>query len=202
MHTPPDPSQPPQPIHAYLHAHPAALAFVSAPKPLPLSFGTEQYFGVTAYRFTDAGGRSRYGRYRVVPVGGVKYWGTEEGAVQGVDYLMEEVVERVKGGQALRFRLEVQVAGEGDVVNDSTVRWPADREVVQLGVMEVTGHVADEQGQAQQVIFDPIPRVQGIEASDDPLMELRAAIYLLSGRRRRADPALSTATAGEAAAKI
>ena len=35
------------------------------------------------------------------------------------------------------------------------------------------------------MIFDPIPRVDGIEPSDDPLLELRAAIYLLSGRRRR-----------------
>ena len=38
------------------------------------------------------------------------------------------------------------------------------------------------------IIFDPIPRVDGIEPSNDPLFELRAAIYLLSGRRRRAAP--------------
>jgi len=37
------------------------------------------------------------------------------------------------------------------------------------------------------IIFDPIPRVDGIDASDDPLLELRA-VYLLSGRRRRAAP--------------
>lgn len=30
----------------------------------------------------------------------------------------------------------------------------------------------------------PIPRIDGIEPSSDPLLELRAAIYLLSGRRR------------------
>jgi len=32
---------------------------------------------------------------------------------------------------------------------------------------------------------DPIPRVDGIEASADPLFEPRANIYLMSGRRRR-----------------
>jgi catalase len=36
------------------------------------------------------------------------------------------------------------------------------------------------------VIFDPIPRVEGVEASDDPLLEMRAAVYLVSGRGRRA----------------
>ena len=42
-------------------------------------------------------------------------------------------------------------------------------------------------GDAEQkhVIFDPIPRLAGIEPSDDPLLELRAAVYLISGRKRR-----------------
>ncbi len=37
----------------------------------------------------------------------------------------------------------------------------------------------------RKIIFDPIPRVDGIDASADPLLEVRAAIYLASGRRRR-----------------
>ena len=36
------------------------------------------------------------------------------------------------------------------------------------------------------IIFDPIPRVDGIEPSEDPLLNTRADVYLLSGRRRRA----------------
>ncbi len=40
----------------------------------------------------------------------------------------------------------------------------------------------------KQIIFDPIPRLDGIEPSDDPLLELRAAVYLISGRRRRTAP--------------
>ena len=58
--------------------------------------------------------------------------------------------------------------------------------------------VADTPAQQKHIIFDPIPRVEGIEPSADPLLELRAAIYLLSGRRRRAAPAPAEAelTAG------
>jgi len=44
-------------------------------------------------------------------------------------------------------------------------------------------HNASEQ---QHIIFDPIPRVDGIDTSADPLFEPRAIIYLMSGRRRRA----------------
>jgi len=38
----------------------------------------------------------------------------------------------------------------------------------------------------RRIIFDPVPRVDGIEASGDPLTDVRSDISLLSGRRRRA----------------
>jgi catalase len=57
---------------------------------------------------------------------------------------------------------------------------------VQLGTIELTEVVTDTPAQQKYIIFDPIPRCDGIEPSADPLLELRAAVYLLSGRRRRA----------------
>ena len=46
--------------------------------------------------------------------------------------------------------------------------------------------MADNASEEKHIIFDPIPRIDGIEPSGDPLLELRAAVYLISGRRRRA----------------
>jgi catalase len=69
-------------------------------------------------------------------------------------------------------------------VNDATIHWPAYRPVVHFGSVDLTSQAPDDEFH-RRIIFDPIPRVDGIEASDDPLLELRAAIYLLSGRRRR-----------------
>jgi catalase len=71
------------------------------------------------------------------------------------------------------------------VVDDATIAWPADRAVAQLGTLELTAPVADDAAEQKHNIFDPVPRLAGIEPSDDPLLELRAAIYLLSGRKRR-----------------
>ena len=57
-----DPSKPsPSPIEIFLGSHPKALAFVQTPKPTPSSFARESYFGVTAFRFINASGVSRYG---------------------------------------------------------------------------------------------------------------------------------------------
>jgi len=80
----------------------------------------------------------------------------------------------------------VQVAEEGDIVDDATVHWPGSRRQVPFGRIALAGSVPDGDRQQQHIIFDPLPRVDGIEASADPLLELRAAVYLLSGRRRRA----------------
>jgi catalase len=81
-----------------------------------------------------------------------------------------------------------QLAEDGDTVDDVTVHWPEDRKLLDLGRLSFTEPVLDEAHEQKQIIFDPIPRVDGIDASDDPLLELRAAVYLLSGRRRRSAP--------------
>jgi catalase len=73
-------------------------------------------------------------------------------------------------------------------VDNVTIQWPADRTMFDLGKLTLTGTVPNDAHEQKQIIFDPIPRVDGIEPSDDPLFELRAAIYLISGRRRRKVP--------------
>ncbi|HTB95996.1 MAG TPA: catalase family peroxidase [Terracidiphilus sp.] len=174
----------PKPIEAFLGSHPAALAFVQAPKPFPSSLARETYFGVTAFAFTNEEGQTRYGRYRIVPEQGNDY--LSDAAVAGLteNYHFDEIVERVKKGP-VRFKIAVQLAGSDDTVDDATIHWPETREVADLGTLELTEVVEDSLAQQKHIIFDPIPRVDGIEASADPLLELRAAIYLISGRRRR-----------------
>ena len=63
----------PPPIVAFLAAHPAAKAFVEAPKPIPSSFARQAYFAITAFKFTNAGGQSRFGRFRIVPEAGTEF---------------------------------------------------------------------------------------------------------------------------------
>ena len=175
------------PLEAFLESHPAALAFVQTPKPAPSSFARETYFGVTAMKFTNKDGASRFGRYHIVPEAGNDHLDDTATAAKAPNYLFDEIAERIAKGPA-RFKVAVQLAEDGDVVDDATKHWPASRTVMELGTIELTAPVADSAHEQQHIIFDPIPRVDGIEPSDDPLLELRAAIYLISGRRRRAAP--------------
>jgi catalase len=174
----------PNAIEEFLAKHPAALAFVQTPKPIPTSFARESYFAVSAFRFTNAGGTSRYGRYRVVPVAGNEYLDDAEAARQAPNFLLEEMEARVNREPA-RFRVLVQLARDGDVTDDSTVRWPVSRQLITFGEIVLTAVASNNAAEQRQIIFDPIPRVEGVEASNDPLFEPRANVYLMSGRRRR-----------------
>ncbi len=86
----------------------------------------------------------------------------------------------------MRFHIAVQLAEDGDTVDDATTRWPEDRARLTFGELSLTAIAPDNAAAQQQIIFDPIPRVDGIEASADPLFEPCANIYLMTGRRRRA----------------
>jgi catalase len=177
----------PKPIEAFLGSHPTALAFVQTPKPAPSSFARETYFGVTAMHFSNADGTARYGRYRILPEAGNDHLDEAAAAAKEPNYLFDELHEHIAKGE-IKFRVVVQLAEEGDEVHNATAHWPEDREQLEIGTLVLTSPVPNDTQEQQHIIFDPIPRVDGIEPSEDPLLELRAAVYLISGRRRRAAP--------------
>jgi catalase len=175
----------PPPIAAFLAAHPAAKAFVEAPKPLPTSFARQVYFAITAFKFTNSAGQSRFGRFRLRPEAGIEFLAPEQAAGKTADFLTAEMSERLAKGPA-GFRLLVQLAEAGDDVTDSTAPWPENRPEAEFGALAITQRVDELAPERRKIIFDPLPRVDGIESAGDPLTAVRSELYLLSGRRRRA----------------
>ena len=171
-------------VEAFLASHPAALKFVQTPKTAPSSFAREAYFGVTAMRFINGEEKASYGRYRISPEAGVEHLSDESVKTKDANFLFDEISQRLGEGP-VNFDIHVQLAGEGDVVDDATVQWPETRQLVPFGKITLKSVVNDQTAEQKKIIFDPIPRIAGIEPSDDPLLELRAAVYLISGRRRR-----------------
>ncbi|KAK3358589.1 catalase-like domain-containing protein [Lasiosphaeria ovina] len=171
----------------YVASHPAALAFVQLPKPFPASFSTERFFGVNAFKLIADDGTVTFVRYRIVPTKGLAELSDAEAATKPANYLYDEIPALLAAGP-ITYTLTAQVAdvAAGDVTDDATVRWPDTRRVVELGTISLTGEAAENAAQQKTIIFDPIPRVDGVEPSDDPLLEARAGVYLISGRERRA----------------
>jgi catalase len=175
----------PEALGAFLAAHPNARRFVETPKPIPTSFAREAFFAVTSFRFTNSQGESRHGRFRIRPEEGTEYLTNEEAARRSENFLFDEITARLGKGP-IKLGVFVQMAAAGDDVTDASVAWPDSRPEVPFGTITLTARVDDNEPERRKIIFDPVPRVDGIDSSGDPLTEVRSDIYLLSGRRRRA----------------
>jgi catalase len=175
----------PEALGSFLASHPNAKRFVETPKPIPTSFVREAFFAVTSFEFTNAKGVSRHGRFRIRPEAGTEHLSAEAAAGKSPDFLFDELGPRLARGPA-KFGVFVQMAEPGDDVADSSVTWPDNRTEIPFGTITLAARVDDQAPDRRKIIFDPIPRIDGIDSSGDPLTELRAEVYLLSGRRRRA----------------
>jgi catalase len=175
----------PTPVEQFLGSHPAALKFVTTPRPAPESFGTLAFFGVNAFKFTNAKGVSHFARYQILPVAGEHALSAAEAAKAGPNYLMDELPKRIAAGP-VKFRLLAQLAAEGDKTNDATAVWPADREVVELGVISVTGTAKDQVKAQRELLYNPLALPDGIEPSADPVLLARPPAYAVSFAQRAA----------------
>jgi catalase len=177
----PDPAA----IGAFLEQHPEALtagAAVLAATP-PESYLRCAYNSLHAYRFVDAGGGSRWVRYRWEPEAGEADIATEDAEARGPDYLQKDLATRLAESPA-GFTLTVQIAEDGDDIDDPTVPWPDDRERVALGRLEITGLAHDREQGDDVLVFDPTRVTDGVELSDDPILHFRPHAYAESVLRR------------------
>jgi catalase len=184
----PDPStgEPdPAAIGAFLEQHPEALtagAAVLAATP-PESYLRCAYNSLHAYRFVDDTGDGRYGRYGWEPEAGEASLSVEEAEARGPDYLQDDLATRLADKPAA-FTLSVQVAEDGDAINDPTVPLPDERPRVTMGRLEVTGVAHDREQGDDVLVFDPTRVTDGIELSDDPILHFRPHAYAESVFRR------------------
>lgn len=175
----------PEALGAFLASHPNAKRFVELPKPIPTSFVREAYFAATAFTFTNAAGASRHGRFRIRPEDGAEHLSDAEAAARSESFLFDEIGPRLAKSPA-KLGVFVQIAAPGDDVTDASTVWPESREEVPFGTVTLTARVDDQEPERRKIIFDPHPRIDGIDSAGDPLTPVRADVYLMTGRRRRA----------------
>jgi catalase len=115
-------------------------------------------------------------------VAGEHFLTKEQLATMGPDYLTTEILQRVRRGP-VNFKLLLQLAAQGDKVDDPSIAWPDTRKKVVLGTIAITKAVADSQTSEKALLFMPGTLVAGIEAAD-PMIAARSAAYTISATRR------------------
>jgi len=180
-----DPTKPhPWPIEVFLSTHPRALKFVQDPKPTPVSFATEAFFGNNAFVFIDQKGVKQAGRYQILPVDGQHYISDADGKTNPPDFLITELKTRL-AQKPVKFRLLLQLPNPGDATNDASIVWPEDRKTIDLGTITITRVDSNSDATQKALAFDPTRLTDGIELSDDPLPALRSRVYRLSRIHRQ-----------------
>lgn len=164
---------------------PANLMALARP---PASYANITYHAVHAFTWITPYGSERHVRYRWMPeaVRHLSWWGA---LWRGARYLEKEARARLREG-ALRLHLQVQVARPGDRLDDPSAVWPADRDVITVGTLELASVASAE----QDLAFDPLRLVPGIVAGPDPVLHFRHEVYALAAARRHASRPVNDAT--------
>ena len=171
-------------VFAFLGEHPEAgrAAELSITTPAPASYTQARYFGVHGFWFVDADGHRTKVRYRWEPDAGEAPLSDEEAAAREPGYLATELTGRLAAGPA-SFTLHLIIGTDEDDETDPTTEWPADREDIVAGRLELTGQ-PDDPHDIEKLIYDPVRVTPGIECSDDEILHARSAAYGASYTRR------------------
>jgi catalase len=172
----------PTPLEVFLGSHPAAAKFLTSQPPPPVSYATLSYFGVNTFKFSNAQGTVKFGRYQIRPAAGEHVLSAEQVAKADPNYLSKEIRERVGRG-AVSFKLRLQIAEPKDQLDDPSITWPDTRNTVDLGTVEISQAVGDSAAAERDLLFNPAAVPAGIEPQD-PMIKVRSDAYLVSYRRR------------------
>ena len=178
--SPPDAAKPTK-FEQFVASHstiPGAFATVATPD----SFANEAYFGINAFVFVNKAGERQAVRYQMIPEK-IVHLDKAEAAKKAPDFLMEELPARLKQGP-VTFRFKAQLAAAGDSTRDPSKPWPDDRKLVELGVLTIDKAVTNSDEAQKKLLFLPGQLTDGIEQSDDPMIDVRNGAYAISFSRR------------------
>ena len=150
----------------------------------PVSYAEATFYPIHAYKWIAPDGAESWVRYTLTPLAGRDDRLPER--FDGRDRLQNEIAARLERGP-VRFRLDVRIAGPGDDPHDPTSVWSDSARLVDAGTLEITGLDPDREQNGEVVVFDPCRIVDGIELSDDPILNYRPAAYSESVNRRTAE---------------
>ncbi|MFL5288159.1 MAG: catalase family peroxidase [Rhodopila sp.] len=167
---------------AFITEHPAVAKALGALE-TPSSFARETYNGVDAFIFVNAGGTRQPFRLKIVPAAGTEHLSLADAAKMPSDFLVDELPQRLAKDPE-SFHLMAQLANPGDQTKDPSQPWPADRKVVDLGTVTLTKAVEDNEKAQEALHYLPNRLQPGIEVSDDPLIDARVRVCVISFGRR------------------
>jgi catalase len=158
-----------------------SLMTMSAPK----SLAETAYNALHAFWFENAAGQRRAGRYHWVPEAGESGQTAAELKALPNDALFTELETRL-AQDPVRFALYLSLAEAGDDITDPSTAWPHTRERVLLGQLALQRVTSPAEIGDPIMMHDPTRTTDGIDVTDDPVLNVRRGAYEVSAASRGA----------------
>ncbi|MEH6945087.1 catalase [Bacillus sp. JJ722] len=149
---------------------------------------------VNTYVWRNAQGNRKYVKYHWYPFEGVQYIGRKEAnrlAAENPDYAGKDLHDAIAGGKPVEYGLYVQLMDPKDEENlsydplDDTKVWDEkEYPLIPIGKMVLNKNPDNYMEQVEKIAFSPSNLLDGVELSDDKILQGRANIYSDSQRRR------------------
>ena len=146
---------------------------------VPASYAQVPYWGVNAFKFTNAQGKQTYGRWRLEPRAGQVGLTDAQLATFSDDFLLPELKQRLSQDTVV-FNVWLQLAGPQDDVKNPSLAWSSTNPEVRMGQIVIDG-LNDS---CNPSMFNPALLPQGQALSEDPTLLVRAGSYGVSLSRR------------------
>ncbi len=172
----------PSALDSFLSTHPIAKTFLTTQK-LPASYASITYFGVNSFKFTSSNGKSHFIRYQFVPEEGEHLLTTEQFNQAGPQYLQIEIKQHV-ASKSIRFKLYAEIAQDGDDIGNPAVAYPAGREKILLGYIDIEQLAPNTTEEDKALSFSPTNLPDGIETADH-MLDFRGKAYPISVKERQ-----------------
>lgn len=172
-------------LNRFLAANPNSLAVfkMRAASPAPVSFAHTEFHAVHAFLLRNAANAVTPVRFHWIPVAGVKGQPIGNLANEAIDTLFVELEDRLERAP-VEFDLQLELAQEGDPLDDATALWPETRQRVVIGRLTLSGPVTEDDIGDAVMNHDPTLLTDGIEATDDPILQIRRGVYEVSAAQR------------------
>lgn len=163
---------------AYISSVPTMASALALRKkiPAPTSFSKTAYHAIHVFRFVNADNAVTHVKYHWTPDDGVDGQSVEEQQKHPHDYLFQEMEQRIKR-EPVAYTMWIEIGEDGDPLDDPTALWPEGRRRVAVGRLELVAKTSLEEIGDPVMLHDPTRITDGIELTDDPIIEARRGVY-------------------------
>ncbi len=175
----------PQRVKAFKESHPDNRGFseyLAAHNPPP-SYANATFYGIHTFKFVDQDKHVTLVRWRFVPQAGDKMLTDDELKSSPPDFLEQRLIEATQNGP-VRWDMIVTIGQPGDPQDDPTKSWPQDRPEINAGTLTISSASPQKGADCEKINFDPIIMADGIEPTNDPILQFRSSAYAVSYSKR------------------